>query len=75
MYFSIRGTLPHYWNFAIPVGVGSVVGSAIAVFVPGAILKVLFGALCLIGAWRFMTAKPLVVVNEEAKEKPRSLYV
>lgn len=27
-------------------------------FVPGAILKVLFGVLCLIGAYRFMTAKP-----------------
>jgi len=51
-------SLPHYWNFAIPVGIGSLVGSGIAVFVPGAILKVLFGVLCLIGAYRFMTAKP-----------------
>jgi hypothetical protein len=51
-------SMSHYWNFAIPVGVGSLVGSAIAVFVPGSVLKILFGALCLIGAWRFMTAKP-----------------
>ncbi|NOZ27494.1 MAG: sulfite exporter TauE/SafE family protein [Chloroflexi bacterium] len=48
----------HYWNFAIPVGVGSLLGSGLAVFVPGVILKVLFGVLCLIGAWRFMTARP-----------------
>jgi len=51
-------SMHHYWNFAIPVGIGSVVGSGIAVFVPGAVLKVLFGVLCLIGAYRFMTAKP-----------------
>lgn len=51
-------SMSHYWNFALPIGVGSLVGSAIAVFMPGAVLKVLFGALCLIGAYRFMTAKP-----------------
>lgn len=54
----IKFSWPHYWNFAIPIGIGSVVGSAIAVFVPGGVLKVLFGVLCLIGAWRFVTARP-----------------
>jgi len=28
-------SMSHYWNFAIPVGAGSIVGSGIAVFVPG----------------------------------------
>lgn len=54
----IKFPWPHYWNFAIPIGIGSVVGSAIAVFVPGGVLKMLFGVLCLIGAWRFVTARP-----------------
>jgi len=60
---------PHYWNFAIPIGIGSLVGSGIAVFVPGAILKVLFGVLCLIGAYRFMTAKPRPVDEMPPVEK------
>lgn len=54
----IKFSWPHYWNFVIPIGIGSVVGSAIAVLVPGMVLKRLFGALCLIGAWRFVTARP-----------------
>jgi len=62
-------SMSHYWNFAIPVGVGSVVGSGIAVFVPGAVLKVLFGVLCLIGAYRFMTAKPRPVDKMPPVEK------
>jgi uncharacterized protein len=61
----------HYWNFAIPVGIGSLVGSAIAVFVPGAILKILFGVLCLVGAWRFMTAQPRPVDEMPPVEKTR----
>jgi hypothetical protein len=64
-------SMPHYWNFAIPVGVGSLVGSGIAVFVPGAVLKVLFGVLCLIGAWRFMTAKPRPVGEMPPVEQNR----
>ena len=56
-----RFSWPHYWNFAIPIGIGSLVGSGIAVFVPGGTLKVLFGVLCIIGAWRFMTARPTPV--------------
>lgn len=51
-------SMPHYWNFALPVGVSSLVGSGIAVFMPGSVLKVLFGVLCFVGAWRFVTAKP-----------------
>jgi hypothetical protein len=62
---------PHYWNFAIPVGIGSLVGSAIAVFVPGAMLKILFGVLCLVGAWRFMTAKPRLVDEMPPVERRR----
>lgn len=62
-------SMPHYWNFAIPVGVGSLVGSGIAVFVPGTALKVLFGVLCLVGAWRFMTAKPRPVDEMPPVEK------
>ena len=64
-------SLSHYWNFALPVGVGSLAGSAIAVFVPGAVLKVLFGVLCLIGAYRFMTAKPRPVDEMPPVEKGR----
>jgi len=64
-------SMPHYWNFAIPVGLGSLVGSGIAVFVPGAILKVLFGVLCLIGAWRFMTARPRPVDDMPPVERGR----
>ncbi|HID88574.1 MAG TPA: sulfite exporter TauE/SafE family protein [Anaerolineae bacterium] len=64
-------SLPHYWNFAIPVGVGSLVGSGIAVFVPGGVLKVLFGLLCLVGAWRFMTAKPRPVDQMPPVERTR----
>lgn len=54
----VKFSWAHYRHFAIPVAIGSVVGSGIAVFVPGQILKVLFGVLCFIGAWRFVTAKP-----------------
>ncbi len=48
----------HFVSFAVPVAVGSAIGSVGAFLVPGAILKVLFGVLCVIGAYRFMTAKP-----------------
>mgnify|MGYP003876861285 FL=1 len=55
----------HYLRFALPVGVGSLMGAAFAfVFFSsfraeaGVILKVLFGLFCLFGAYRFMTAKP-----------------
>ncbi len=48
----------HYWRFAIPVGIGSVLGSIAAFFAPGYLLKVLFGIMCIIGAYRFMTARP-----------------
>ena len=33
----------HYWRFAIPVGIGSVLGSIAAFFAPGQLLKILFG--------------------------------
>ncbi len=48
----------HFIRFAIPVTVGSVIGSVGAFLAPGTMLKVLFGILCIIGAYRFMTARP-----------------
>jgi len=61
----------HYWNFAILVAVGSLAGSGIAVFVPGSVLKELFGVLCLVGAWRFMAAKPRPVSEMPPVERKR----
>lgn len=40
------------------VTVGSTVGSIGAFLAPGELLKFLFGLFCLVGAYRFMTAKP-----------------
>ena len=64
-------SMPHYWSYALPVGLGSIIGSAIAVFVPGSVLKVLFGVLCLVGAWRFMTAKPRTADEMPPVEKKK----
>jgi hypothetical protein len=58
----------HYLSFGIPVGVGSFLG-ALCAFIfftsfrahAGLILKMIFGILCLLGAYRFMTAKPVPV--------------
>lgn len=38
--------------------IGSAIGSVCAFLAPGELLKFLFGALCIIGAYRFMTGKP-----------------
>ncbi len=58
----------HYLSFAIPVGLGSVTGSAFAFIFftsfrayAGIVLKTIFGIFCLVGAYRFMRAKPLPV--------------
>jgi uncharacterized membrane protein YfcA len=67
----IKFSWSHYRNFAGPVAIGSLLGSAIAVFVPGQILKVLFGVLCFIGAWRFVTAKPKTVDQMPAVRQTR----
>ena len=65
--------LRHYLYFAGPVGLGSFVGAleAYVFFVSfraqaGLIMKMIFGVFCLIGAYRFMWAKPLQL--EELKE-------
>jgi len=56
----------HYLSFAIPVGLGSVTGSMLAFIFftsfraqAGIVLKTIFGVFCLVGAYRFMKAKPL----------------
>ncbi len=58
----------HYMSFAPFVGVGSALGSIAAYQLfssfresAGIVLKTLFGIACLIGAYRFMSAKPLGV--------------
>jgi len=70
--------LEHYLKFAIPVGVGSFLGSLLAfVFftthraIAGLILKGLFGITCLIGAYRFMKAraKPINELKEPSTIK------
>lgn len=62
--------IKHYLSFAIPVGAGSFTGSLMAyVFFSsfrahaGLVLKTLFGAFCLFGAYRFMKARPLKVTE------------
>ncbi|KYH39377.1 MAG: hypothetical protein AYL28_000480 [Candidatus Bathyarchaeota archaeon B23] len=66
--------LRHYIYFALPVGLGGVTGSVFAfVFFTsfrahaGIALKTLFGFFCLIGAYRFMRARPIPV-----EEAPRA---
>ncbi|MHC1591311.1 MAG: sulfite exporter TauE/SafE family protein [Candidatus Helarchaeales archaeon] len=63
----------NYLYFVIPVALGSVTGSleAFIFFVnfrafAGLIMKLLFGVFCLIGAYRFLRAKPLQL--DELKE-------
>ncbi len=58
----------HYVFFALPVGLGSILGALFAfVFFTsyrsqaGLFLKMLFGLACLIGAYRFMKARPLPI--------------
>ena len=58
----------HYLYFGIPVGIGSFIGALFAFTffathraTAGILLKGLFGIVCLIGAYRFMKAKPLPV--------------
>lgn len=58
----------NYVQFIIPVGVGSVLGSIGAYFAPGALLKVLFGIICIIGAYQFMTAAPKPIETLEPPE-------
>lgn len=69
----------NYIWFVIPVVIGSVIGSlsAYVFFISyrafaGLILKTLFGIMCLIGAYRFMRARPLEL--HELKEPDPKLY-
>ena len=65
----------HLKWFAIPVGFGSVFGAAMAYIffessrpLAGLILKILFGFVCLIGAYRFLRAKPLPITELKSPE-------
>ncbi|MHC1635263.1 MAG: sulfite exporter TauE/SafE family protein [Candidatus Methanospirareceae archaeon] len=69
----------HYIRFAIPVGIGSVIGSLITFSFyeayprsAGIILKTIFGIFCIFGAYRFMVAKPLQI--EELKPPSTAKY-
>ncbi|RLG53906.1 MAG: hypothetical protein DRO00_02690 [Thermoproteota archaeon] len=69
----------HYVNFASFVGIGSASGSLFAYVLfssfresAGILLKTLFGIACLIGAYRFLTAKPLAI--EELKRPEKAKY-
>ena len=45
-------------GLGLGAGVGAVLGATVTSYAPGWIMKMLFGVVCLIGAWRFLTAKP-----------------
>jgi len=64
----LRFPLKHYVRFALPVALGSLIGSLLAYTVfrafrmkTGIFLKGGFGIVCLIGAYRFMKARPLPI--------------
>ncbi len=62
-----------WWKAATVLGVaglaGSLVGSTIAAHAPGTFLKILFGAIILLGAIRMATAKP-PKIEQEPKDNP-----
>lgn len=65
---NMRFPTKHYLFFGVPVGIGSFLGSLCAFIFftsfrayAGLILKLGFAFLCLLGAYRFMTAKPVPV--------------
>ncbi len=76
---SISGTWRHcregavWWKAAIIMGscslIGALGGSTIATHLPGAALKIAFGAIVLLGAIRMLTARPLRI-EEEPKDNP-----
>ena len=45
-------------GLGLGAGVGATIGATITAYAPGWIMKILFGIVCLVGAWRFLTAKP-----------------
>ncbi|MHA1269333.1 MAG: sulfite exporter TauE/SafE family protein [Candidatus Helarchaeota archaeon] len=58
----------HYLNFAIPVGIGSFIGAILSYILfsnfrlyAGLILKLLYGVYCVLGAYRYLTAKPKLI--------------
>lgn len=64
----VRFPLAHYASFALPAGLGSVLGalSAYTLFVAfraamGLAMKTAFGIACLVGAYRFVKARPIPV--------------
>lgn len=72
----MRFPTKHYLSFGLPVGLGSFIGALLAfVFFTsfrayaGIVLKMGFGALCLLGAYRFMKGKP-IPVEELANPSP-----
>ena len=74
---NMKFPLDHWIRFAIPCGVGSILGSlASFIFftsyrrIAGLVLKGLFGITCLIGAYRFMKARAKII--DELK-KPSTL--
>ncbi|MHC1628384.1 MAG: sulfite exporter TauE/SafE family protein [Candidatus Nezhaarchaeales archaeon] len=74
----IRFPMRHFKLFAIPVGFGSLFGAfmAYAFFesyrpIAGLILKTLFGVVCLIGAYRFLRAKPAPITDLKDPNPPR----
>ena len=58
----------HVWRgLGLGAGIGAILGATLTAYAPGLLMKTLFGVVCLIGAWRFLTAKPRPV------EKPPEL--
>ena len=69
----LRFPLRHYLSFGPAVGLGSFVGALLAFIFftsfrahAGIILKTAFGLLCLLGAYRFMVAKPVPIKELKA---------
>lgn len=60
--------MKHYLSFVLPVGLGSFIGAIFAFIFftsfrayAGIILKTSYGVLCLLGAYRFIVAKPIQI--------------
>ena len=48
-------------GLGVGAGAGAILGATLTSYAPGWIMKILFGVVCLVGAWRFLTAKPKAV--------------
>lgn len=62
-----------WWKAALVLGlcglIGAIIGATIAAHTPGVILKIVFGAVILLGGMRMLTAKP-PKIEEEPKDSP-----